>query len=41
MTSGFYDLVADMPGGSEKKMSEYKGKVVLVVNVASKVGRRR
>ncbi|KAL7004051.1 Glutathione peroxidase 2 [Cystobasidiomycetes sp. EMM_F5] len=40
MTSnpGFYDISADMPGGKTMAMADLKGKVVLVVNVASKCG---
>ena len=33
---GFYDLKADLPNGSPYKLEDLKGKVVLVVNVASK-----
>jgi hypothetical protein len=31
----FYDLKTEMPGGKELEMADYKGKVVLIVNVAS------
>lgn len=36
--SGFYSLKAERPGGKEYSFSELKGKVVLIVNVASKCG---
>lgn len=36
--SGFFDLTAKAIDGKKTKMSEYKGKVVMVVNVASKCG---
>lgn len=32
----FYDLKAEMPKGEQLSMSDFKGKVVMVVNVASK-----
>ena len=35
---GFYDFSAKKMNGKEVKMEEYKGKVVLVVNTASKCG---
>jgi len=39
-TSPFYDLAAELPkNGEQLKMADYKGQVVLIVNVASKVGR--
>jgi glutathione peroxidase-family protein len=31
----FYDLKADLPGGKVYDFSQLKGKVVLIVNVAS------
>ena len=34
--SGFYDLKAELPGGKAYSFEELKGKVVLIVNVASK-----
>ena len=34
----FYDVVATSIDGQEVKLSEYRGKVVLVVNVASRCG---
>jgi peroxiredoxin len=34
--SGFHDLKADLPGGKTFSFAELKGKVVLIVNVASK-----
>lgn len=36
--SGFHDMTAKTLGGKDLKFSEYKGKVVLVVNIASKCG---
>ena len=33
-----YDLTASMLDGTQKKLSDYKGRVVLVVNTASKCG---
>lgn len=33
--SGFYSLKAELPGGKEYSFSELRGKVVLIVNVAS------
>ena len=35
---GFYDFSAKKINGQEIKMKEYNGKVVLVVNTASKCG---
>lgn len=37
MTS-LYDLDAPMPGGTLQPMGDYRGKVVLIVNTASKCG---
>ncbi|WP_417610053.1 glutathione peroxidase [Owenweeksia hongkongensis] len=34
----FYDLEASTPGGKPIKMSDYKGKVVLIVNTATQCG---
>lgn len=34
----FYDLTAKTPAGKEVSMSEFKGKVVLIVNTATKCG---
>ena len=34
----FYDFSANKMNGMEVKMDEYKGKVLLVVNTASKCG---
>ncbi|KIJ51098.1 hypothetical protein M422DRAFT_91203, partial [Sphaerobolus stellatus SS14] len=36
--SKFYELKADKPDGSKLDFSELKGKVVLIVNVASQCG---
>jgi hypothetical protein len=36
-TKTFYDLEADMPKGDKLSMAQLKDKVVLIVNVASKV----
>lgn len=33
----FYDLEADLPKGDKLSMAQLKNKVVLIVNVASKV----
>lgn len=37
-TKSFYDLSAKTPRGEKVSMSEYKGKVILVVNTATKCG---
>ncbi|KAJ3513505.1 hypothetical protein NMY22_g15018 [Coprinellus aureogranulatus] len=37
-TSGFYSLKATLPGGKEYDFEQLKGKVVLIVNTASKCG---
>lgn len=34
----FYDLEADLPKGDKLSMAQLKDKVILIVNVASKVG---
>ena len=34
----FYDLTAETPQGATKPLSDYKGKVVLVVNTATQCG---
>ena len=33
-----HDFTVDMPGGGKQDMSEFKGKVLLLVNTASKCG---
>lgn len=38
MSSPFYKLYASTPQGREVSMSEYEGKVVLIVNTATKCG---
>ncbi|WP_274362260.1 glutathione peroxidase [Paenibacillus thermotolerans] len=38
MSNGFYDLQAKDAKGNERGLSEYKGNVLLVVNVASQCG---
>jgi glutathione peroxidase len=35
---GLYDLLATLNNGKEKKLSDYKGKVLLIVNTASECG---
>lgn len=38
MAESIYDFKVKMPNGSEVSMDQYKGKTILVVNVASKCG---
>src|SRR5579872_1143753 len=38
MTSEFYELTANTPQGNPVSLSEYKGKVILVVNTATQCG---
>ncbi|MDD3145379.1 MAG: glutathione peroxidase [Candidatus Gracilibacteria bacterium] len=34
----FYDLEAELPSGKKVKLEEYKGKVIIIANTASKCG---
>ena len=36
--NSFYDLTVEDPNGNEIRMSEFKGKVILVVNTATGCG---
>jgi glutathione peroxidase len=38
MTDNIYDFTCKTTGGKKKSLSDYQGKVLLVVNTASKCG---